>query len=374
MVAAFLATGALGSACGAKHPPTSDNSLDLDGGASGGFADTTTKPECETYVDGGPCGCLELSLLSDVPNLYFVLDRSGSMDEDGKLTSVRVVMAKVVQQLGPRGTFGAAIFPDPHVTDGCSAGVEVFAPKRGDSPAGKAGPTVLGLIGATNVVAAGGTPTAATLRALLPRITSLGGRTFVILATDGGPNCDTSGSCDASSCIPNIESAGGCSPQGPNCCDPSLAGPGNCLDTQPTIDAVTALANAGVPTYVIGVPGSGPYSGLLDQLATAGGTARASSPKYFRVDSPGESGLTLALSEIAAKITASCVLPLTPSPPDPNRVNVYFDDVPVPPDPVNGWKLEGDTVTLLGDACSKVLSGQVLNLRVIAGCPTVPPK
>ena len=46
----------------------------------------------------------------------------------------------------------------------------------------------------------------------------------------------------------------------------------------------------------------------------------------------------------------------------------------LPKDPVNGWKIEGPTVTLLGDACTKVLAGDILDVRIITGCPTVEPR
>jgi hypothetical protein len=55
-------------------------------------------------------------------------------------------------------------------------------------------------------------------------------------------------------------------------------------------------------------------------------------------------------------------------------VNVYLDEAVLPHDPVNGWKIDGGTVTLLGTACDRVLSGDVLDVRIITGCPTVEPR
>jgi hypothetical protein len=366
------------AACGSQRSQF-PNLLDEDAGGSDGggdgpaFADSKEAPRCQYGADGGPCGCLELSLLGDAPNLYFLLDRSGSMNDANKWSTVRTVVAKTLTKIGPRANFGAAVFPDP-VGAACDPGTEVFAPQRGDSPAGSAGPTSLGFVTATNVTASGGTPTAQTIRALTPRIAGLRGKTFAILATDGGPNCDLTTTCGASTCIPNIESAGGCSPAGANCCDPAIYGPGDCLDGAATIDAVAALSAAGVPTYVIGVPGSGPYASLLDSIAVAGGTARSGSPRYYNVDSTDAAAFASALAKVAAKITATCVLLLESPPQDPTQVNVYLDDVVVPSDPANGWVLKGSTVTLTGTVCDRVMSGEVLDLRVIAGCATVPAK
>ncbi len=373
---ALLALGAaLFAACGSKHPPLVDESTTGGPEGDGGvFADLDARPNCETMADGGPCGCLEMSFLTDAPNLYFVLDRSGSMTEDNKWQTVRNVVATTVQKLGPRIKFGAAVYPKS--SSSCASGIEVMPVRSGDSPAGTRGPAVQNFLNATNLKATGGTPTAATLRAIAPKVSALGGRTFVVLATDGGPNCNNAAACDSSSCIANIERYDpACQPGGTtNCCSPDLYGRESCLDADASEAAVKALTAAGIPTYVIGVPGSAPYASLLDRLAQAGGTARATSPYYYRVDSSDGAALDEALRAIAAKVTARCDLPLDPPPADPTRVNVYFDDTVVPADPENGWRLDGKTITLVGAACQRVLSGEILNLRVIGGCPTAQPK
>jgi hypothetical protein len=58
-------------------------------------------------------------------------------------------------------------------------------------------------------------------------------------------------------------------------------------------------------------------------------------------------------------------------PPDPNLVNVFFDGSPLPQSGPDGWTLSGTTVTVLGASCQKILDGDVLDVRVVAGCPTV---
>jgi hypothetical protein len=363
-------------ACGPSRPPLANESGSgvpiPDGGTS--FVSFDTAPACETLEDGGPCGCLELSFLSDVPNLYFVLDRSGSMRTDDKWQTVRKVVSSTLIKLGPRVRYGASTFPK-FGTD-CGPGIEVMPVRNGDSPAGKIGHSMDEFLTVTSVTASGGTPTAGTLVGLTPTLKGLGGRTFVILATDGGPNCNEQASCDEKECIANIEAAGPtCQPDTPpNCCTPGLYGPGQCLDASPTEAAVKALHDANIPTYVVGVPGSAPYAALLDRLAQAGGTARPTEPYYYRVDTTDSAALEEALRAIAAKVTARCDLTIEPAPPDPSKINVYFDDTVVPADPESGWRLDGNTVTLVGTSCDRVLSGQVLNVRVIAGCPTVSPR
>jgi hypothetical protein len=203
----------------------------------------------------------------------------------------------------------------------------------------------------------------------MPTVTALSGKTFVILATDGGPNCNSNITCDASACCSNIEGDPGCAEDaGVNCCVNDAE---NCLDSQASVAAISAYAAAGVLTYVIGLPESGPYEGVLDQMALAGQTARASAPYYYAVTSADESALATTLSTIAAKVTATCTFTLAAPPPDPAQVNLYLDGHVVPQESTNGWTLSGETVTLEGSTCTEVLSGQVLSLRIVAGCPTV---
>lgn len=337
---------------------------------SGPIACNAASPEL------GVCACDELGVLTDVPNIYFVLDRSGSMNADDKWTTIRKVVAATMAKLGPRASFGAAYFPGPGGS--CNTGAEVMSVRAGDAPTGTQGPTITRLLQVTNVLAEGGTPTAATIKALTPALTQLPGRTFVVLATDGAPNCNAGPACTADKCLLNIEHYGFCLVGGPpNCCTPDLYGHEQCLDDTATLEAVSALSAANVPTFVVGVPGSGPYASLLDSLAIAGGTARATSPRYYRVDGTDPTAFADALSKVAAKIVATCTFPLAKPPEDPTRVNVYIDGAPVPKDPVNGWTLDetdvGAVVTLVGATCDKVLAGDALSVRVITGCPTVLP-
>jgi hypothetical protein len=340
-------------------------------------------------------------LLGDPPNLFFVLDRSASMKNPwsggGGLSKWETVvreLPQLVTALGPRASYAAAVFPDP-ATDGCDPGTVVF-PRggvpvlRGNAPAGVSGPTAAALTrtlggGPLGVAPpSGGTPTAATLAALAPTIKAIRGKTYVILATDGGPNCNGALSCSATQCTDNIEGASGCPPGGvPNCCaDPNHGGANACLDAAATIASVSALASSGVPVYVIGVPQSEPYGAVLDQLARAGGTARGNEPQYYAASDTDPSSLLVALKKIAARVTGGCSFTLANVPADPSLVNVLFDGSPVPQSGPDGWTLTAQSgaaagqaiVTVLGASCQKILDGDVLDMRVVVGCPTVMPQ
>ncbi len=372
---AALASLAWSVGCGSvdRPPPASESSSPgpsgpVSGGGFGGDGGVSL-PGCGTKADGSSCDCVDVPLFTDPPNLYLILDRSGSMSEDGKWDAVRSTVAALARGLGPRARFGAAMYPA--LSDVCAPGREVLVTRDGDPPSasGADGPTTSALVSVTNVAPRGGTPTSASLAALLPTVRAIAGKTFVILATDGAPNCNGSATCTIDQCLPNME---GVCPAGLNCCEAPTGGPENCLDASATVTAARSYAQAGIPLYVIGIPGSGAYASLLDQVAVAGGTPLPGSPKYYRVDDKGQ--ILDALKKVAARIVATCTYDLSADPASPDLVNVYLDGAVVPKDPVDGWSIDGKRVTLLGQTCERVLAGDVLSVRIIAGCPTVLPR
>lgn len=376
-LSALAAVMAVIAGCGSERPPAAGSSSGTGatiGGSSGGFADAgagNKPPGCGQKDDGSFCDCLDVPLFGEPPNMYFVLDRSGSMQADDKWSQVRVVVAQILRGLGPRANFGATVFPGVS-QDACAPAKEVLPISPGDPPGATDGPTLKKLLATTSDAPSGGTPTAEALRAVFESLRKVTGKTFVILATDGGPNCNPTTACGADLCQPNIEGFDSCTPTGPSCCEDSRV---SCLDSAATLSAVTALKNAGYPVYVIGLPGTAAYGTLLDQLAVSGGTALQTSPKYYKIASTGDNtALLKTLKQIAAKIVATCEYKLKEAPAQADQVNVYLDEKVLPKDPVNGWKIEGATVTLLGQACEKVLAGDVLDVRIITGCPTVEPR
>jgi hypothetical protein len=377
LVSACALTLGIPAACGVSERPPENGVLSIDAGIDSGgqtFQATTPKAlSCNLGPDGGVCACADQPLLGDPPNLYFVLDRSASMQEDSKWRTIVTVVGSLIVNLGPRANVGAAVFPDPHYNN-CAPGIEVAPLRRGDAPAGTAGPTATAFLTELGgLTANGGTPTAATLEALAPALAKLPGKTYVILATDGGPNCNAAADCDVAGCELNIEQTSSvCVPGSSiNCCADSDYGSSlSCLDAEPTLAAVTAIHQSGIPVYVVGVPGSVPYATLLDELATAGGTARPSEPGYYAVSTTDVADFTAAIFSIAATITGTCTLTLNDAPPDPDNVNVFLDENVLPQAGPDGWTIDGETVTILGQSCQQIETGAVLDVRVVAGCPT----
>lgn len=328
------------------------------------------------------CGQLITQIHKDPPNLYFVLDTSGSMaTQVGNSTRFNLVhgaAVDLVQNLGAQLNIGAALFPlGLSDNDACHAGGEVLPVTPGDKL------DVSTFSNLTDAEPFGGTPTAATLEALYPTLTKLPGRTIVVLATDGGPNCDADAVCGAADCMDNIESACHqnvcCTPDGPSCCGPDTEnGALNCIDRKAVIDAVSKLAKAGIRVYVVGVPGSETYGTVLDQMALVSGAPQIAPPFYYKVED--YSSLSGTLASIAA-IEVSCDFDLVTPPPDPARVNVYLDDEVILQDPANGWvwglvayKEPPHVVQLRGDACKLLKSGKVKQVQIAAGCPTMATK
>jgi hypothetical protein len=223
---------------------------------------------------------------------------------------------------------------------------------------------------------AGSTPTAATLTAILADADRLGERTSVVLVTDGAPNCDVDLSCPSGACIPDIERA---TVEGLvcgvefSCCDPKVVGAGaggNCIDADATEAAVAALREAGIDTYVIGMPGSEAYGSLLDRLAAAGGTARASAPTYYAVSAVTE--LNEALLEIGTGLSIQCEIELAAPPEDRDLVNLYFDGKLLELDPENGWDWTAEAaLSARGEACAALRSGDIREVQIVYGCRTV---
>lgn len=379
LLAAAVVGTVLAQGCGNDRPPPAGDGLSVVPGGGGNTfavdAGGSKPPGCGTAPDGTFCECVDTPLFAEAPNMYFVLDRSGSMTQDNKWTQVRVVVGKIMRALGPRANFGAMIYPG-NTTDACAPGVEVMSTRPGDPPSSTVdGPTTSTLLSKTNVLPTGGTPTSASLTAVLPIVQKLPGKTFVILATDGAPNCNALEACGYDKCMPNIEDVQGCPKAGPtNCCAPPDGFRENCLDSSGSVAAAASLESSDIPVYVIGLPGTSAYAGVLDEIAVAGGTAGPASPKYFAVDASSEAAMLAALKKVAAKIVATCEFNLKEEPSDAKLVNVYLDDVVLPYDPAATWKIEGKTVTLLGDTCAKVMSGDVLGVRIIAGCPRIEPR
>jgi hypothetical protein len=371
--------------CVTEHPPSLADIPAGDAGAGG--RDSAGPNLGDASVDPvGPCGEERIPAVENPPNLSFIIDHSASMGEElagsglSKYENARIALSHVLRAVGHRVNYGAAIFPGLDGVTGCEAGDQLLKMAPGDGPSyareGRAGPRLRDLLQRLTIADVdGGTPVAATLDEMRPVLAELGGETFVVLITDGAPNCNRELSCAAEGCGPNIEGrsvAGMACAGGHNCCEPSSQSPAanlSCVDGDASLTAVAALSDIGIKTFVVGMPGSEPYRELLNAMADVGGTARPGALKYYPVDDTGE--LEANLKEIAASVAIACEIPLDYEPPDLDYVNVYFDGRLVEYDPTDGWEwTEAGHVLIHGEACAQLSAGDVLEVQILAGCKT----
>jgi hypothetical protein len=209
------------------------------------------------------------------------------------------------------------------------------------------------------------------------------GQIAVVLVTDGSPNCNPEAVCAIEDCGANRGSYSIRLENGErllcdedlNCCDPDAVGDvlshpqAECVDIDASERALEFLRDAGVNTYVIGVLGGRGFDEEMNRLAHAGGAARDGSLAYYDVESLDELSDTVRL--IGTELAQSCAIELVERPPQANELNVYLDGLVVPWGDAHGWTLADDVVTLHGDACDLVKSGEVAEIQLVSGCRTV---
>lgn len=344
---------------------------------------------CESFVGLDQCGATSVEATFSAANVLLVIDKSSSMDDQPegfelkKWDALKAALAPALAAVKDEMSFGLLLYPFNQQAEipldcfaGCcevpkqSAAVEV-AIEPGESAVKK----VMAALNAT--APGGGTPTAAALDAALAYFTTgegkdLPGDRFVLLATDGGPNCgEKSAVCSADRCTPNLD--GLCPADQGNCC----RGEGSyCLDDATVLQKIHALAEASVPTFVIGIPGTESYAEYLDAFATAGGVPNPKKhPAYYAVSAEnGVVGLTQTFRDITTHLVRSCEIDLGPVAPDERLVNVAVDCDVVPSEDGAGWNISEDaptTLRLVGDTCNRVKREGARRIDVVYGCPTV---
>jgi len=319
-------TLALSAACGSigGGDVTGGNGDGADGGAGGGGVSN----ECQQVEP------IEMPT-GDPADLFLVVDKSGSMEDpletgQDKWPVMRDALNTVVQQYENGIRFGLMLYP---VGDSCASGaVDAQLAMQNAGP-------ISGQLGGT--YPEGGTPTHTTLaaaRSYYAGVTSPGAR-YVLLATDGEPNCGD----------PNDDEA------------PTVT---------ESIAAIEALAGDSINTFVLGFGGNvNNYPATLQAMAAAGGTG-----DYFAANSPEE--LAAALGAIAGEVgLPSCSFRLDRDQ-QGNDLTVYQDDELVGQDPShqNGWDYDPgtNTVTFYGPACDAILGGQTDSVKIqFGGCGEV---
>jgi hypothetical protein len=318
--------------------------------------------------DGGTCGGESVAILPTVtPNVMMVLDQSGSMASafgdatpfpSSRLAALESAVRAVLddEQLAGKIRWGLSAYPttdsDQDAWNTCSsacADTDRACKQQCQIQFGgctvEADPIVTPSDTSTGTVRSrimsltsqGSTPTAEALEAArmtLPALTTREHPSYVLLGTDGDPNChdDDTGA--------------------------------------RSVAAAQALRDLGIRTFVVGIAFDQGSADILDRIAEAGGTARSAPTSYYDAQDPAS--LSAAFAEIAG-IVADCSISLMTTPPDPRLLGVALDGTFLPRDDPDGFTYGVDaagnaTVTLNGAACQRVQSGQGAQLDVRYGC------
>ncbi len=135
------------------------------------------------------------------------------------------------------------------------------------------------------------------------------------------------------------------------------------------VNQATALAQAGIKTYAIGF-GNGTDENQLNQLARAGDTGQ-----FYSADDTNS--LVMVLRQIANEVI-NCSYVLDSPPPDPNKIWVSINEggsmQNIPRDASNGFSYDSasNTVEINGAACQSLRSGNAASKQVDieVGCAT----
>ncbi|HEY2730913.1 MAG TPA: vWA domain-containing protein [Polyangia bacterium] len=337
------AGGASGASSGASSGTSSGASGSSPLGGRGAFDAGTSEaaPAPGLSADGPNCGLTRFAVEGLPPSALIVLDKSTSMNDfamgllaclfgkcNSKWTDMTNALTSTVTATQGTIDWGIKFFPSD---DSCGVDDSVAAPVAPNNA------MVVNAAIAANKPS-GATPTRLAIESAgryLMDLTTPNPR-YVVLATDGLPNCN---------------------------------GPQSDADDAATITAVTNLAAAGIPVFVIGVGTLGNGDATLSAMAKAGGKPRAADPAYYPVTTSAD--LSAALAVIGGQIV-SCTLPIK-DPPDPTNIAVEADGARVPQSATEGWDYGpgGTTIELSGTWCTNYQNGMIKNVQTIFGCPGV---
>lgn len=379
-------SGATGGAAVATGGTTSS------GGTTGG-AGFGGVPPCPSIVGySGDCG--SQSMLIEDANVLLVVEKSGSMADPlggtqlSKWLALNSALTTTLAGAPGRVSFGLELFPGANVTDQSADLCAVpDAATAIDVPIGDVSttaPLIVDALAATQP--GGGSPASAALARAYDYFTTgagkdLTGERYVVLVTDGGPNCNSASQpCASDHCTVNLD--GQCGLSGGASCCAVIRTANQCVDDVEVLTQLRNLAGAGVPTFVVGLAGTEPYAAFFDAFAVAGGKpASATSPRYYAVPATGGvSALTSVLESITRAVDRSCTVQLVVDPPAPELLNIAIDCEVVPAvvgaggagGATGGWQVDTSTtpVSILfdGSVCDYVRSGGAQRIDVIFGC------
>ncbi len=353
------------------NPDQRDSDQDGIGNACDNCPEVSNTPQTDSTGDGVGdactatpvgeiCGRQEVTFAVLKPNIYILLDKSGSMGEWGScrdpdatgcangcpnqqcvlercctqrtrpwpIDQAKSGLDAVADALSTKVRFGFGAYPLPVTEQSCDS-TELIS--LGDH-------SVAELKAAwAPIEPAGGTPTGNSLYTIRadgrlsdPTDPQDAGRArAVILITDGDPNA--------------------------------------CEDIHPSVREAQALADQDTPVYVVGFR-SGADEQVLNAIAAAGGTDNPNdaTKRFYTAENTDE--LVTVINDISSEIV-SCSYTLNPKPEDTNKIWVKLNDTFLPRE---GYSYEPTTGTLQlsGDTCDQLKGTSGAEIEIVLGCPS----
>ena len=346
-----------------------------DGGASGENTDPFIVPDTSEMGDEGPrkvenptfedngvpnsssnddssvCEAVQVVAEREVANVMVMLDRSGSMYSPGgffasevdKWTPAINAVKGAINARSQSIAFGLMKFG---TGEGCDPGQVNVMPEIGVM-----GAVTASLEGTPSEVTGGMTPTAESLAAAGEAISTLEGEKYILLVTDGAPNCN-----DEAGLGGECKCPGGF-------CDYWE----ECLDDNRTVRTIEELAVNDVKTFVIGYD-TGGLTDVLNRMAVAGNTGTS---QYIAVSD--QQTLSDALASLTSQV-ASCSYELESVPSDIRYVSVQLGGGQIDHESVStngGWRLDGNTVEILGGDCEHLQAQDRAKIDITVECELV---
>jgi hypothetical protein len=363
--------------------------------ADSGLGGRDARVTLDSGVDGACRGMWSASNASNTPvNVLVVVDRSASMAETpsgftaSKWEALKNALRSTLEQLAGAVSFGLEIFPyvnaDTQFPNPCGDNCCSLPPGAGSievdvAPGSTSVPQIEAILAA--VQPGGGTPVSAALGAAREYFTTGRGRTlegdrWVLLATDGAPNCNPDATCNGSACAQDEQAA--CGAAQACCAAPSGF---SCIDEQTTVLRLSALEASGISTLVVGIPGNPFFSDNLNRFAEAGAAANpGQNTKYYPVRPPQGDQPIVEIQEtlFSVHVDWSCdVFPFDMSADAGERgITVTIDGSIIPQATAldggsSGWVYvpgASARIAFVGAICDTLRKGGVSNVTVAWGC------
>ena len=347
----------------------------------------------------GGCGQTNVSIKPTPPDILIVQDKSLSMEQDAsgktcqgancsKWSQVSAAIDQVVLATDTTVNWGLIFFASDSTCGVTSTPIVPIGPMNGQR---------IQQAFATNMPTSQ-TPTASAIDAAVTYMKTVNdpNQKFLLLATDGLPNCGmTGGMSGGTGGTTGAAGRGGTAGRGGGGATGTtgaagtrggaagtfggggvVIGGGNTADDSPAAEAaVTAAKTAGFPTFVVGIATSSDAmaTNTLNTMAVNGGYPQAgAATQYYSITDTAS--LEAALNKILG-MTLSCTIPLGNAPANLANVAVSAQDstgkrIEIPQDATNGWTFDSSmsNIVLNGTACQDLQSVTLTQYQFIFAC------